>query len=180
MKNTEKTDELLTLAARLADAREKADLSAQEMADRLEVSFEEYTEWEAGTAKPDTETVRRAAAVLHVTGNYLLFGPTREGMVGAMFPNKAQQAVLPVWYGCMMAGAAFLFCGGAGMLLMLFAGRTVKTDGAGALLSYLPFQVFLGICIIGVALCITALILRSKNKKKEQEKGQGNGRKTNR
>ena len=90
MKNTEKTDELVTLAARLADAREKAGLSAQEMAERLEVSFEEYAQWEAGIGEPDTETVRRAAAVLQVTGNYLLFGPTREGMVGAMFPNKAR------------------------------------------------------------------------------------------
>ncbi len=177
MKNTEKTDELVTLAARLADAREKAGLSAQEMTERLEVSFEEYAQWEAGIGEPDTETVRRAAAVLQVTGNYLLFGPTREGMVGAMFPNKAQQAVLPAWYGCMMAGAALLFCGGAGMFLMLFTGGAVKADGA--LLSYLPFQVFLGICIVGAALCITALILRSKNKKKEQEKRQGDGRKTN-
>jgi len=176
VKNTEKGDALATLAARLADAREKAGLSVQEMAERLEVSPEEYTEWEAGNGEPDTETVRRAAEILHVTGNYLLFGPTREGMVGAMFPNKAQQAVLPVWYGCMMAGAALLFCGGAGILLMLFTGGTVKASGA--LLSYLPFQVFLSICVVGVILCITALILRSKNKKMEQRKGQSNERKT--
>lgn len=177
MKNTEKSDALVTFAARLANAREKAGLSVQEIAERLEVSPEEYTEWEAGNGEPDTETVRRAAEILHVTGNYLLFGLAREGMVGAMFPNKAQQAVLPVWYGCMMAGAALLFCGGAGMLLMLFTGRTVEAGGA--LLSYLPFQVFLGICVVGVALCITALILRSKNKKTKRGKGQGDGRKTN-
>lgn len=176
MKNTEKSDALVTLAARLADAREKAGLSVQEIAERLEASPEEYTEWEAGNGEPDTDTVRRAAAILHVTGNYLLFGPTREGMVGAMFPNKAQQAVLPVWYGCMMAGAALLFCGGAGMLLMLFTGGAIKAEGA--LLSYLPFQVFLGICVVGAALCITALILRGKNKKTKQGKGQSNGRKT--
>lgn len=173
MKSTEKSEELVTLAARLAGAREKAGLSLEQIAEQLGITVEEYTQWEAGTAEPDTETVRRAAGVLHVTGNYLLFGPTREGMVGAMFPNKAQQAVLPVWYGCMMAGAALLFCGGAGMLLMLFTGRTAKAEGA--LWSYLPFQVFLTICAVGAVLCVTALILRAKNRKK-QGKRQNHGR----
>lgn len=177
MKNTENREELTTLAARLTHAREKAGLSMEEIAERLGTSLEEYAEWEAGTAEPDTETVRRAAEILHVTGNDLLFGPSRVGMVGAMFPNKAEPAVLPAWYGCVMAGAALLFCGGAGMLLMLATGGTVKKDSS--LLSYLPFQVFLGICIVGAVLCITAWILRDKNRKKKHLKEQtGHGRKT--
>ncbi len=173
MKNTDKSEKLVTLAARLACAREKAGLSPEQMAEQLGTTIEEYTQWETGTAQPDTETVRRAAVVLHVTGNYLLFGAAREGMVGAMFPNKAQQAVLPGWYGCMMAGAALLFCGGAGMLLMLFTSRTAKAEGA--LWSYLPFQVFLTICAVGAVLCVTALILRARNRKK-QGKRQDHGR----
>ena len=61
MKSTEKSEELVTLAARLAGAREKAGLTPEQMAEQLGITVEEYTQWEAGTAEPDTETVRRAA-----------------------------------------------------------------------------------------------------------------------
>ncbi len=176
MKDTDKTEEQRTLADRLRGAREEAGFSAQELAQRLEVSLETYAAWEAGTQSPDTDAVRRAASVLHVTGNYLLFGLSREGMVGAMFPNKAQPAVLPGWYGCRMAGAALLFCGGAGMLLMTFLDRGRKS--AGAILSYLPFQIFLAICGIGAILCIVSSVLHSRDKKKKHVKEKGHGKKT--
>ncbi len=176
MKDTDKTEEQRTLADRLRESREKAGLSAQELAQRLEVSLETYATWEAGTQSPDTDAVRRAASILHVTGNYLLFGLSREGMVGAMFPNKAQPAVLPGWYGCRMAGAALLFCGGAGMLLMAFLDR--GRESAGAIVSYLPFQIFLAICGVGVVLCIVSSVLHSRDKKKKCVKEQGYGKET--
>lgn len=175
MKDTNKREEQRSLVDRLREAREKAGLSQQELAQRLEVSPEIYAAWEAGTQSPDTETVRRAASALHVTGNYLLFGLSREGMVGAMFPNKATPAVLPGWYGCRMAGVALLFCGGAGMLLLAFLDR--GREGAGAtLLSYLPFQIFLAIYTVGVALCTISAVLHSRDKKKKRVKEQDHER----
>lgn len=168
MKDTDKKEEHRTLADRLQEAREKAGLSAEAMAQQLDVPLEEYSQWEAGEVQPDTETVGRAAKILHVTGNYLLFGLTREGMVGAMFPNKAVPETLPGWYKGMMAGAALLFCGGAGALLLLF----VRSVGEESILSYLPFQVFLGIFAVGAVLCIISGILRSREKKQRRLKEQ--------
>lgn len=168
MKDTDKKEEHRTLADRLREAREQAGLSQKELADRLEVPPEVYAAWEDGTQSPDTETVRRVASVLHVTGNYLLFGLSREGMVGAMFPNKATPAVLPGWYGCRMAGAALLFCGGAGMLLLAFLDR--GRGSGGPLISYFPFRIFLVIGTIGVVLCIVSAVLRSRDKKKKRVK----------
>ncbi len=177
MKDTDKREEQRTLADRLREAREKAGLSQQDLAGRLEVPPETYAAWEDGTQSPDTDTVRRAAPILHVTGNYLLFGLSREGMVGAMFPNKAVPAVLPGWYGCRMAGAALLFCGGAGMLLMAFLDR--GRGRGNPLISYLPFQVFLAICSIGAVLCIVSAVLRRRDRKKKYVKEQKHGRKAN-
>ncbi|MCI8611256.1 MAG: helix-turn-helix transcriptional regulator [Clostridiales bacterium] len=178
MKDTDKTEEQRTLADRLREAREKVGLSAQEMAQRLEVPHDTYAAWEEGTQSPDTDTVRQAASILHVTGNYLLFGLSREGMVGAMFPNKATPAVLPGWYGCRMAGAALLFCGGAGMLLMAFLDR--GRERTSAIISYLPFQIFLAICSIGAVLCIvSSILLHSRDKKKKRVKEQRHGKETN-
>ncbi len=174
MKDTDKREEQRSLADRMREAREKAGLSLQEMASRLEVPPEIYAAWEDGTQSPDTETVRRAASILHVTGNYLLFGLSREGMVGAMFPNKATPAVLPRWYGCRMAGAALLFCGGAGMLLLAFLDQ--ERESGASLISYLPFQIFLAICSIGAILCIVSVVLRSRDKKKKHVKEQNHGR----
>ena len=170
MKDTDKKEEHRTLADRLQEAREKAGLSAEAMAQQLDVPLEEYSQWEAGTAQPDTETVGRVAKILHVTGNYLLFGLTREGMVGAMFPNKAVPETLPGWYKGIMAGAALLFCGGAGMLLLLFVRRAGEETGS--LLSFLPFQVFLGMFAVGVVLCVISGILRSRDKKRKLLKEQ--------
>lgn|GEM_PF-6534338 len=172
VRDTDQREEHRTLADRLREARERAGLSPEALAQQLEVSPEEYAQWEAGTVQPDTAAVGRAAKILHVTGNYLLFGLTREGMVGAMFPNKAVPEAVPGWYKGMLVGAALLFCGGAGALLLLFVRKAGEETGE--LLSFLPFWVFLGIFAVGALACIVSGVLRSRVKKHSRHKEKGN------
>lgn len=156
------TPETITMADRLRSAREKARLSPEDAAARLELSPEVYAAWEAGESEPDTETARRIASLFRVPANYILFGVSRESMVGAMFPGSATPDRVPGWYKLMMAGAALLFTGGAAALLMLFMGSTLTSEN---LLHYLPFQILLILAGIGAGICIVAAILRRKHNK---------------
>ena len=160
------TPETITMADRLRSAREKSRLSPEQVAARLELPPETYAAWEAGESEPDTETARRIAALLRVPSNYILFGASRESMVGTMFPASATPDRVPGWYKLMMTGAALLFTGGAAALLMLFMGSTLTSEN---LLHYLPFQILLFLAGMGAGLCIIAAILRRKHKKEKDD-----------
>ena len=156
------TPETITMADRLRSARNKAHFSTEEVAARLDLSPETYAAWEAGDGEPDTETARRIASLFRVSGNYILFGASRESMVGAMCPGSATPERVPGWYKLMLIGAALLFTGGAAALLMLFMGSTLTDKN---LLHYLPFQILSLLAGIGAVMCIIAAVLRRKHKK---------------
>lgn len=62
----------MTLAELIYQARKRAGLSQEELADRLGVTRQAVSKWETGKSVPDTENIRRMTAVLAVSADYFL------------------------------------------------------------------------------------------------------------
>lgn len=70
----------MTLADKIHEARKRAGLSQEELAHRLDVTRQAVSKWETGKSVPDTENIRRMAAVLAVSADYFLgSGSTEAG-----------------------------------------------------------------------------------------------------
>lgn len=62
----------MTLAEKIYQARKKAGLSQEALADALGVTRQAVSKWETGKSVPDTENLRRMAQVLAVSADYFL------------------------------------------------------------------------------------------------------------
>ncbi len=70
----------MTLADKIHEARKRAGLSQEELADRLGVTRQAVSKWETGKSVPDTENIRRMTVVLAVSADYFLgSGSTEAG-----------------------------------------------------------------------------------------------------
>ena len=70
----------MTLADKIHEARKRAGLSQEELADRLDVTRQAVSKWETGKSVPDTENIRRMTVVLAVSADYFLgSGSTEAG-----------------------------------------------------------------------------------------------------
>lgn len=81
----------MTLAEKIYQARKKAGLSQEALADALGVTRQAVSKWETGKSVPDTENIRRMALILAVSADYFL-GDTAEPPAntpsGAVPPEK--------------------------------------------------------------------------------------------
>lgn len=62
----------MTLAEKIYQARKKAGLSQEALADALGVTRQAVSKWETGKSVPDTENLRRMAQVLAVSADFFL------------------------------------------------------------------------------------------------------------
>lgn len=62
----------MTLAEKIYQARRRAGLSQEALADALGVTRQAVSKWETGKSVPDTENIRALAAALAVTADYFL------------------------------------------------------------------------------------------------------------
>ena len=62
----------MTLAEKIYQARKKAGLSQEALADALGVTRQAVSKWETGKSVPDTENLRRMAQVLAVSALSLI------------------------------------------------------------------------------------------------------------
>lgn len=62
----------MTLAEKIYQARKRAGLSQEALADALGVTRQAVSKWETGKSVPDTENLRRMAQVLAVSADYFL------------------------------------------------------------------------------------------------------------
>ncbi len=62
----------MTLAELIYQARKRAGLSQEELAERLGVTRQAVSKWETGKSVPDTENIRRMTVVLAVSADYFL------------------------------------------------------------------------------------------------------------
>ena len=73
----------MSLAEKIYQARKKAGLSQEALADALGVTRQAVSKWETGKSVPDTENIRRMAQVLAVSADYFLGeAPAPESALG--------------------------------------------------------------------------------------------------
>lgn len=86
----------MTLADKIHEARKRAGLSQEELADRLGVTRQAVSKWETGKSVPDTENIRRMTVVLAVSADYFLgSGSTEAGGGPAAGTARAEAAGNP-------------------------------------------------------------------------------------
>lgn len=61
----------------IAQKRKEAGLTQQQLADKLNISFQAVSKWETGNAYPNVELLRGLAELLHVTADDILAGSER-------------------------------------------------------------------------------------------------------
>lgn len=76
----------MKLGERIAEKRKEQGMTQAELAEKMLVTRQTVSRWEAGTAFPDVERVAALAAVLNVSCDYLLMGD--EGQLQDV-PSKA-------------------------------------------------------------------------------------------
>lgn len=62
----------MTLAEKLKEARKKAGLSQEQLADKISVSRSAIAKWESGKGMPDIENLKALSKLLNVSLDYLL------------------------------------------------------------------------------------------------------------
>ena len=80
----------MTLAEKIYQARKRAGLSQEALADALGVTRQAVSKWETGKSVPDTENIRRMARLLAVSADYFLgdAGTPGDAPAGAVPPEK--------------------------------------------------------------------------------------------
>ena len=98
----------MTLAERVYQARKKAGLSQEALADALGVTRQAVSKWETGKSVPDTENIRRMARVLAVSADYFLGDAGTLGDVPAGEARPEEPDTLPEKLGLLLflAGVA--------------------------------------------------------------------------
>jgi len=69
----------MNLATRLVVLRKEKGLTQQEMADRIGLHVNQVRRYEAGSAQPSLEALKKIAVALSVTIDFLAFGPEERG-----------------------------------------------------------------------------------------------------
>lgn len=69
----------MNLATRLVVLRKEKGLTQQEMADRIGLHVNQVRRYEAGSAQPSLEALKKIAVALSVTIDSLAFGPEERG-----------------------------------------------------------------------------------------------------
>jgi len=69
----------MNLATRLVQLRKEQGLTQQEMADRIGLHVNQVRRYEAGSAQPSLEALKKIAVALSVTIDSLAFGPQERG-----------------------------------------------------------------------------------------------------
>ncbi len=62
----------MSMGSKLAQARKKANLTQEQLAERLGVTRQAVSRWESDTAYPETDKIVRMAQILNVSCDYLL------------------------------------------------------------------------------------------------------------
>ena len=65
----------------IAELRKKANMTQQELADRLNISNKAVSKWERGGSSPDIETIPKLAEIFGITSEELLNAKLKEGGV---------------------------------------------------------------------------------------------------
>ena len=87
----------MTLAEKIYQARKKAGLSQEALADALGVTRQAVSKWETGKSVPDTENIRRMALILAVSADYFLGDTAKipaDNPSGAVPPEKPDRATI--------------------------------------------------------------------------------------
>ncbi len=83
------------LGSKIAKKRKDLGITQVEMADRLSVTRQTVSRWEAGTVMPDIDKIRGIASLLGVTCDYLLKDEVEEEALGTGTPaSRLLQAAL--------------------------------------------------------------------------------------
>ncbi|MBM7070904.1 helix-turn-helix domain-containing protein [Shewanella sp. 202IG2-18] len=67
-------EDKILIGQRIRAAREKLNLSQEELGRLMEISFQSVQQWESGKTTPRASRMRRLASVLKTTPNWLQFG----------------------------------------------------------------------------------------------------------
>lgn len=79
----------MKLGERIAEKRKEQGLTQAELAEKMMVTRQTVSRWEAGTGLPDVERIAELAAVLGVSCDYLLTDATDQIQTDANDPSKA-------------------------------------------------------------------------------------------
>ena len=69
----------MQLGMKLAQKRKELGITQIELAERMHVTRQTVSRWEAGTVLPDVEKITSLASILHVTCDYLLRDDAEDG-----------------------------------------------------------------------------------------------------
>ncbi|MBQ2730107.1 MAG: helix-turn-helix domain-containing protein [Clostridia bacterium] len=160
-----------SLTKRLKAAIEKADLSYEEIEEKLELEEGTVKRWVGGKEEPDTQTVKALAGILGVSADSILFGVEKIGEMKAMFPNEVTPMSTPMSDWRFLLGAIMVFTGAAGMLLM-FMRYSIEGIRVAEFFEAvgLPAYVLITIAVAGVVLCVVSCILSLRTPKKKKRK----------
>lgn len=79
----------MKLGERIAEKRKEQGLTQAELAEKMMVTRQTVSRWEAGTGLPDVERIAELAAVLGVSCDYLLTDVADQTQTDANDPSKA-------------------------------------------------------------------------------------------
>ncbi len=82
----------MTMGAKLAQARKQANLTQEQLAERLGVTRQAVSRWESDTAYPETDKIVRMAQILNVSCDWLLRDDVDES--GKPAPNLLTRLLL--------------------------------------------------------------------------------------
>jgi len=79
----------MKLGERIAEKRKEQGLTQAELAEKMMVTRQTVSRWEAGTGLPDVERIAELAAVLGVSCDYLLTDTDEQTVSGTDGPSKS-------------------------------------------------------------------------------------------
>ena len=134
----------MTLGERIREARKRAGMSQELLAERMEVSRQAVAKWESGRSAPSAERLYRLAEVLGTTPQHLLQGDGEAADPAEWAARAAARrarrrsdllaaALVAAAYGCLYLLGRVLWCGGEGASVLGFL-ATAQPAGPGSYL----------------------------------------------
>lgn len=155
---------------RIKSAREKASLSIQAAADKLNISVEALAKYEDATEEPDTETLIKMSELYKVSVEEMRYGREAKMSIQTMFPKNVEPATSYLADWKFFVGAILMFIGLAGILILVMraigAGYTQIED----VFDYAAFSLiaFAATTLAGLLLCILTATINKKKKRNEK------------
>ena len=81
----------MSIGSKLAQARKAANLTQEQLAERLGVTRQAVSRWESDAAYPETDNIVRTAQILEVSCDYLLRDDVAEGDAEAPPPDPVSR-----------------------------------------------------------------------------------------